>query len=218
MTSSLFYYLSSFAGKYFYIYPIIVVLLIITYLFVKPIWKNEIRSWLYVFNTVILWFNLISIINYVTALFMAWYGQNPYEWYAFSDSGIHFFRPYEWSYWLMLGGGLLLPQLYWLKKLRKSVGFTFFIVAILSFGAWFERIVIYITSAYRDYLPSSWSTYPNDGYLIQVIISLLCFILVSVPVYWIMHKRKKLPFPSAILPYSLFFIPYSLFHCTQLFN
>ena len=30
---------------------------------------------------------------------------------------------------------------------------------IVNVGMWFERFVIIVTSIYRDYLPSAWSTY-----------------------------------------------------------
>jgi hypothetical protein len=30
---------------------------------------------------------------------------------------------------------------------------------LVNIGMWFERFVIIVTSIYRDYLPSSWSTY-----------------------------------------------------------
>jgi molybdopterin-containing oxidoreductase family membrane subunit len=30
---------------------------------------------------------------------------------------------------------------------------------LINIGMWFERFVIIVTSVYRDYLPSSWSTY-----------------------------------------------------------
>ena len=36
---------------------------------------------------------------------------------------------------------------------------TFFMSIIVNVGMWFERFVIIVTSVYRDYLPSSWSTY-----------------------------------------------------------
>ena len=149
---------------------------------------------------------------------MTWYGQTPYEWYAFSDRGIHFFSPYGWGHWLMLGGSLLLPQLFWFIKFRKSIGFTFFVILVLNLGTWFERLVIYLTSVYGDYLPSSWSTDGDNGYFFQLLLSLFSFIVISAPVYWLLNKRKKLPFPSVLLSYSLFFIPYSLSHCTHPFN
>jgi hypothetical protein len=36
---------------------------------------------------------------------------------------------------------------------------TFFMSILVNIGMWFERFVIIVTSLYRDYLPSSWSTY-----------------------------------------------------------
>lgn len=37
--------------------------------------------------------------------------------------------------------------------------FTFFMSVLINVGMWFERFVIIVTSIYRDYLPSSWTTY-----------------------------------------------------------
>ena len=51
------------------------------------------------------------------------------------------------------------PQFFWFKKLRRHIAFTFFMSILINVGMWFERFVIIVTSVYRDYLPSSWSTY-----------------------------------------------------------
>jgi molybdopterin-containing oxidoreductase family membrane subunit len=51
------------------------------------------------------------------------------------------------------------PQLFWSRKLRRNVTFTFFLAILVNVGMWFERFVIIVTSIYRDYLPSSWTTY-----------------------------------------------------------
>ncbi|MBS1926340.1 MAG: polysulfide reductase NrfD, partial [Bacteroidetes bacterium] len=37
---------------------------------------------------------------YLTELFIAWYGQNPYEWWAFRENRVNINSPYGWSYWL----------------------------------------------------------------------------------------------------------------------
>jgi molybdopterin-containing oxidoreductase family membrane subunit len=96
---------------------------------------------------------------YLTELFIAWYGQNPYEWYAFSQNRANLFSPYGWSYWLMMFCNVVSPQLFWSRKLRRNITVTFFMSVIVNIGMWFERFVIIVTSVYRDYLPSSWSTY-----------------------------------------------------------
>jgi len=51
------------------------------------------------------------------------------------------------------------PQLFWSRKLRRNVTFTFIMSIVVNIGMWFERFVIIVTSLYRDYLPSSWSIY-----------------------------------------------------------
>ena len=96
---------------------------------------------------------------YLTELFIAWYGQNPYEWYAFSQNRANITSPYGWSYWLMMTCNVISPQLFWFRKLRRNVTFTFIMSIVVNIGMWFERFVIIVSSLYRDYLPSSWSVY-----------------------------------------------------------
>ena len=96
---------------------------------------------------------------YLTELFIAWYGQNPYEWYAFKENRANLYSPYGWSYWLMMFCNVVSPQLFWSRKLRRNITVTFFMSIIVNIGMWFERFVIIVTSVYRDFLPSSWSTY-----------------------------------------------------------
>jgi molybdopterin-containing oxidoreductase family membrane subunit len=96
---------------------------------------------------------------YLTELFMAWYSQNAYESYAFFYSRANLLSPYGWSYWGMMFCNVVSPQVFWFKKLRRNIVFTFFMSVIVNIGMWFERFVIIVTSLYRDYLPSSWSYY-----------------------------------------------------------
>ncbi len=96
---------------------------------------------------------------YLTELFIAWYGQNPYEWWAFRQNRVNIFSPYGWAYYGMMFCNVVSPQLFWSRKLRRNITFTFFMSVLINIGMWFERFVIIVTSVYRDYLPSSWSTY-----------------------------------------------------------
>ena len=96
---------------------------------------------------------------YLTELFIAWYGQNQYEWWAFRQNRVNIFSPYGWAYYGMMFCNVVSPQLFWSRKLRRNIAFTFFMSVLINVGMWFERFVIIVTSVYRDYLPSSWSTY-----------------------------------------------------------
>jgi Ni/Fe-hydrogenase subunit HybB-like protein len=51
------------------------------------------------------------------------------------------------------------PQIFWVKKYRRSIFVTFFMSIFVNIGMWFERFVIIATTLARDYLPSSWSYY-----------------------------------------------------------
>ncbi|MFT4203299.1 MAG: polysulfide reductase NrfD [Chitinophagaceae bacterium] len=96
---------------------------------------------------------------YLTELFMAWYSQNKYEGYAFYYSRVNLFSPYGWSYWGMMSCNVIVPQIFWFRKLRRNIVLTFFMSILINVGMWFERFVIIVTSIYRDYLPSSWTVY-----------------------------------------------------------
>jgi Ni/Fe-hydrogenase subunit HybB-like protein len=96
---------------------------------------------------------------YLTELFIAWYGGNKYEWFAFAENRVNLNSPYGWSYWLMMGCNVLSPQIFWSRKMRRNITVTFFMSVIVNIGMWFERFVIIVTSLYRDYLTSSWGYY-----------------------------------------------------------
>jgi molybdopterin-containing oxidoreductase family membrane subunit len=112
-----------------------------------------------VMNKVIVLTGSIVGIAYLTELFMAWYSAVDYEWFAFKENRLNLDSPYGWSYWLMMGCNVLSPQIFWFRNMRRNLFVTFFMSILVNIGMWFERFVIIVTSVYRDYLPSSWSTY-----------------------------------------------------------
>ena len=107
-------------------------------------------------NKVIILTGSIVGIAYITELFVAWYSGNIYEQYAFANRAT---GPYAWAYWIMMTCNVVSPQLMWIKKLRRSIVFTFMLSIVINIGMWFERFVIIVTSLHRDFLPSSWSYY-----------------------------------------------------------
>jgi molybdopterin-containing oxidoreductase family membrane subunit len=112
-----------------------------------------------VMNKVIVLTGSIVGIAYLTELFMAWYSHVEYEWFAFRFNRVDIGSPYGWAYFIMMGCNVLSPQIFWFRKMRRSILVTFFMSILVNVGMWFERFVIIVTSLYRDYLPSSWSPY-----------------------------------------------------------
>jgi molybdopterin-containing oxidoreductase family membrane subunit len=93
---------------------------------------------------------------YLTELFLAWLGGNPYERAAFWNRAT---GPFAWAYWTMMTCNAILPQLLWSKRVRTSVPILFVLSLLVNVGMWFERFVIIVTSLHRDFLPSSWWFY-----------------------------------------------------------
>ena len=107
-------------------------------------------------NIVIIVTGSIVGVAYITELFISWYSGVEYESYAFINRAT---GPYWWSYAIMMTCNVISPQLFWFKKLRTSLIFTFIMSLIINLGMWYERYVIIVTSLHRDYLPSSWSEF-----------------------------------------------------------
>jgi molybdopterin-containing oxidoreductase family membrane subunit len=50
----------------------------------------------------------------------------------------------------------VIPQFFWVKKMRRNIAVMFIISITTNIGMWFERFVIIVLSLHRDFLPSSW--------------------------------------------------------------
>lgn len=107
-------------------------------------------------NIVIIVTGSIVGVAYLTELFVAWYSGVEWEQYAFLNRAT---GPLAWSYWCMMTCNVFSPQLFWFKKLRTSLVFTFIISIVINIGMWFERFVIIVPTLCRTYLPSTWNTY-----------------------------------------------------------
>lgn len=128
-----------------------------------------------------------SMVGYAYAMefFTAWYSGVQPEQFTFINRA---FGPYAWAYWIMVSCNVLFPQLFWFKKIRRSIPIMFIIAVLVNVGMWFERFVITVTSLSRDYLPSSWAYFKPtlvDG---AILIGSFGFFFT-----WILLFTKSLP-------------------------
>ena len=107
-------------------------------------------------NKVILATGMMVGYAYGMEFFIAWYSGNPIEQFIFINRAS---GPYGWAYWIMVSCNVISPQLFWIKRFRRSLPVMFAISLVVNVGMWFERFVIIVTSLHRDYLPSSWAYY-----------------------------------------------------------
>ena len=109
-----------------------------------------------VMNKIIMMTGMMVGYAYASEFFIAWYSGNPYERFVFINRA---FGPYWWSYWIMVSCNVLIPQVFWFKKMRRSIPVMFVVSIFVNIGMWFERFVITVTSLHRDFLPANWGMY-----------------------------------------------------------
>jgi len=107
-------------------------------------------------NKIILLTGMMVGYAYAMEFFMAWYSGNIYEQFIFITRAT---GPYAWAYWTMIFCNVLVPQLFWFKRFRRSIPVMFVASILINIGMWFERFVIVITSLAQDFLPASWDYY-----------------------------------------------------------
>jgi molybdopterin-containing oxidoreductase family membrane subunit len=93
---------------------------------------------------------------YMMEFFIAWYSGSMYETFAFLNRAGGW---YAWSYWIMVTCNVLVPQLFWSRRLRQNIAVMFVVSLLVNVGMWFERFVIIITSLAQSYLPTGWGYY-----------------------------------------------------------
>lgn len=107
-------------------------------------------------NKIMLLTGMMVGYSYSMEFFIAWYSGNIYEQFAFVNRA---FGNYAWAYWIMISCNVLVPQIFWFKKLRRNIIVMFIATIFINIGMWFERFVIVVSSLSRDFLPSAWDYY-----------------------------------------------------------
>ncbi len=61
-----------------------------------------------------------SMVGYAYAMefFIAWYSGNQFETFVFLNRAL---GPYAWAYWTMVSCNVIFPQLFWFRKIRRSI-------------------------------------------------------------------------------------------------
>ncbi len=151
-------------------------------------------------NRIILATGMMVGYAYSMEFFIAWYGGNRYEQFAFVNRA---FGPYAWAYWTMVSCNVISPQIFWFKKARTSIPIMMTVAIFVNIGMWFERFVITVTSLSRDFLPSSWAyfrpTIVDIGMLIGsfgLFFTLFLLFLRFGPMIAMAEAKWSMPFPE----------------------
>ncbi len=93
---------------------------------------------------------------YLMDAFTTYYGSDKAEHVMFQE---RVFGYYAYVYWSTIVFNVLLPQLFWIRRLRMIQPAVMLISLGVVIGMWFERYEIVITSLHRPRLESAWGVY-----------------------------------------------------------
>jgi Ni/Fe-hydrogenase subunit HybB-like protein len=108
-----------------------------------------------VMGKILLATGFMTCYGYFSEQFMAWYGGNIYEHYAYVNRLIGFGQ-YAGIYWTLIFCNACVIQVLWFKRLRRNQAVLLIVSFFVLVGMWLERYMIITTSLHRDFLPSSW--------------------------------------------------------------
>jgi Ni/Fe-hydrogenase subunit HybB-like protein len=109
-----------------------------------------------VMNKIILTCSCLMGYAYFMEGWTAWYSMNKYLHHTFMQ---YVFGTYGWAGWLTIGCNIVIPQLLWVRRFRRSYFVMVFVAIAVTVGMWFERFVIIVISLHQDFLPSAWHVY-----------------------------------------------------------
>ena len=118
-----------------------------------------------IINRLILFFNTLLLVGSTVYLFVAVQqfivqitASDEYEAYSMVN---RITGPYWLAYWGALLFNGFLPQLMWIRRLRRSLGASLVLAPFLLVDYWLPLLV---SSLHRDYLPSTWSMMQPNYY------------------------------------------------------
>ncbi len=191
MTFAIEYYSYFFFGFYLNVYILITILLLIGTLVLKNKYQAEAYNLLYVFNTIAAWSCLMMLFYFLGELFYAWYGQNPYEWYAFKTGG----EKISWPlFYLEIIGIHFIGLLFFIRRLRVKRLFIILFILLLNMGV-FKGVFYTLSDANKA---PFWSLNFFEVYNQSILMYLMVILLIAT-LYVIAWKRNKLPYTSVFL-------------------
>ncbi len=95
---------------------------------------------------------------YLSEVFMVWYANDAPHFegnYVIGAIQTH----YWWAVAIMLVCNMVVPQMLWSRRVRRSIPALFVITIFVNIGMWFERFVIIVTSLSKEFEPWQWTQY-----------------------------------------------------------
>jgi Ni/Fe-hydrogenase subunit HybB-like protein len=123
-------------------------------------------------NKIILATGWIVSYGYCVEIFNDWYSGSRFE---LGHLGVKMTGPYAPFFWFQMFCNVLVPQIFWFRKMRRSLFVMWFAALFVNVGMWLERFNIIVISLHRDFIPGSWSMYAPTAIDISLFVGTICF-------------------------------------------
>jgi hypothetical protein len=132
------------------------------------------------------------IIIFVLLLNIIWVGQETIECYVESrkDNSDDITIAYQPNCFSRFIGTFLFAfifqTVFFINRHRPKISLTIISILLLTVIYNYERIVIFITNLYRDYLPSSWGVYYDNSNIYWTLVATIIYFAIC----WTNYKKK----------------------------
>jgi molybdopterin-containing oxidoreductase family membrane subunit len=109
---------------------------------------------------------------YVVEYFIAWYSHNIVEQESFRWRAVGYFSV---AFWVMVVCNSVIPLLFFLKRVRRSIPWLFGISILINIGMWYERYVIILGSVAHDFMPHAWGKFSPSIIEYGILLGSFCF-------------------------------------------
>ncbi|HEX3098523.1 MAG TPA: NrfD/PsrC family molybdoenzyme membrane anchor subunit [Usitatibacter sp.] len=99
---------------------------------------------------------LILDYGYLAEIFTGFYSGDRYE---IAITVNRMVGPYAPVYWSLIVLNIVIPQVLWFRRARRSIPVLFTLGILINIGMWMERFMIVVTGLAQDFLPSSWGLF-----------------------------------------------------------
>jgi len=120
--------------------------------------------------------SLLTSYGYLSEQFLSWYAGEHVEHYTYLNRLIGWGQ-YAGVTWTLFTCNTIVPQILWIKRLRRNEAVLLLVSIAVLVGMWLERFMIISTSLHRDYLPSSWGMFKPTIWDIATFFSLGIFLM-----------------------------------------
>jgi molybdopterin-containing oxidoreductase family membrane subunit len=143
--------------------------------------------------------SLVTSYGYLSEQTVTYFGGDVFDshvyWYRLTD-----FAKFGWITWFLFTCNTIIPQLLWVRSLRRNQAVLFCVSIMVLIGMWFERYMIITSSLSEDFLPSSFGFFKPTLWDILTFVGSIGFFMVPFLLFVRFLPLMSISETQALLP------------------